>query len=48
MVLVVQTMARIQNTQRQERFWTISPPNRGPRVGPRRGPNKYQPKIDLD
>ena len=47
MVLVVQTIARTQKTQRQERFWTIRPPKRGPRVGPRRGPRRYQPNMDL-
>lgn len=47
MVLVVQTMARTQKTQRQERFWTIRPPKRGPSVGPRRGPRRYQPNMEL-
>lgn len=44
-VLVLQTMVRTQKTQRQERFSTMSPPKRGPRVGPMSGPRRYQPNI---
>ena len=42
---MLQTMVRIQKTQRQERLSTMRPPKRGPRVGPMRGPRRYQPKI---
>lgn len=47
MVLKQQTMVRIQKIQRQPRYWTMIPPNRGPKVGPRRGPRRYQPKTPL-
>ena len=45
MVLKLHTMVRIQKIQRQPRYWTMMPPNRGPRVGPSRGPRRYQPKT---
>ena len=44
-VLAKQTIVRTQKIQRQPSLCTITPPKRGPIVGPRRGPSKYHPNI---